>query len=216
MRKHWFFDLDGTLFDTESDIKAAWKETLRVIGRPCPVFEEKYLTGPSINDMVEILFPNASDKTELTALIRANFGRVYDCGGFPTTFPYEQSMRWISELKNAGARLYVATNKRMNPTRLILRKHDLLDFFDGIYTSDMYLGAKNPPPGIPADRTVKKADYLAVALRERGIVPEDAVMVGDTRIDIDAGRANGMHTVAVTWGYGARDEIAHADEIRDI
>lgn len=35
-------------------------------------------------------------------------------------------------------------------------------------------------------------------------------MVGDTVPDIEAGRAAGMRTVAVTWGYGAPAELASA------
>ena len=33
MQRHWFFDLDGTLFDTEEDIKLAWRGAIRALGR---------------------------------------------------------------------------------------------------------------------------------------------------------------------------------------
>jgi len=213
MQRHWFFDLDGTLFDTEDDIKLAWRETIHSLGRECPRFDELYSTGPSLGDMAAILFPDEPDKAALVAAIRTAFAPIYDSSGFPTTLPYPQAVQWIGELKASGARLYVATNKRMAPTRLILSKFDFLDFFDGIYTSDMYLGAEHAPPGIPTDRTVGKAQVLAAALAERGIAPSDAVLVGDTHLDVEAGKANGMRTIGVTWGYGTREELSAADEV---
>ena len=38
-------------------------------------------------------------------------------------------------------------------------------------------------------------------------------MVGDTKGDIDAGRANGLATIGVTWGYGTAEEVASADMV---
>ena len=213
MQKHWFFDLDGTLFDTEEDIKMAWRAAIRSLGLECPRFDEIYRTGPSLGDMAAMLFPDAASPAALADSIRRAFAPIYDAGGFPSTLPYPQAVHWIGELKSAGARLYVATNKRMAPTRLILAKFGFLDFFDGIYTSDMYVGADSVPPGVPSDRAIGKAQILSVALVERGIEPSDAVMVGDTALDMEAGRANGMRTVGVAWGYGARSELSSADEI---
>jgi len=213
MYRHWFFDLDGTLFDTEEDIKLAWHAAIRALGRECPRFDELYTTGPSLGDMVAVLFPDEQDKAALAASMRAAFASVYDSSGFPGTLPYPQAVRWMSELKSAGAHLYVATNKRMAPTLLILRKFDFLDVFDAVYTSDMYIGAASAPRGIPTDRAAGKAQILAAALEENAISPSEAVMVGDTRLDVEAGRANSMRTVGVAWGYGSREELAGADEI---
>ena len=38
-------------------------------------------------------------------------------------------------------------------------------------------------------------------------------MVGDTKGDVDSGKANGMATIGVTWGYGAPDEVSEADHV---
>ena len=59
----------------------------------------------------------------------------------------------------------------------------------------------------------RKPDLIAHLLKDLPIDPADAVMVGDTKGDVDAGRANGLRTVGVTWGYGSREELADADEI---
>ena len=52
MRQHWFFDFDGTLCDTEADIKSAWRAALRNLGRDCPHFDSVYRTGPTLDQVV--------------------------------------------------------------------------------------------------------------------------------------------------------------------
>ena len=64
-------------------------------------------------------------------------------------------------------------------------------------------------------RPLSKAELLAEVMRLRGIVPADAVMVGDTRGDVVAGSAAGMYTIGCTWGYGTRAELEGANEIYD-
>ena len=53
-------------------------------------------------------------------------------------------------------------------------------------------------------------DVLVNALEAIGARPEEAVYVGDTAGDVLAGRAAGLETVAVTWGFGSEDDLAGA------
>ena len=59
----------------------------------------------------------------------------------------------------------------------------------------------------PASKTAK----LPGLLDQFGASPSQAVMVGDATSDIRAGRANGMRTAAVTWGWQGRDLLATAE-----
>ena len=79
------------------------------------------------------------------------------------------------------------------------------NLFDGVWSFDSFPGVK-----------YKKPELLARLLGELGVSPSDAVMVGDTKGDIDAGKANGVHTIGVTWGYGSREELSEADEICEL
>ena len=203
MRRHWFFDFDGTLCDTEADIKRAWRAALRELGRDCPQFDAVYRTGPTLDQVTYMLFDDATP--ELVEQIRARFKVCYDQCGFPETKPYPWVPAWLAALKAEGCHLYVATNKRYSPMGALMRKMGWEDLFDGYYSFDMYAGEK-----------LTKAALLGRVLAERGIDPSDAVMVGDTRGDVEAGKAAGLYTIGCTWGYGTRAELEGADERRDI
>ena len=201
MRRHWFFDFDGTLCDTEADIKSAWRAALRNIGRDCPHFDRVYRTGPTLDQVVYMLFDDATP--ELVNAVKAQFRTCYDASGFPATRPYPWVPGWIADLKRRGCRVYVATNKRWNPTSILMEKLGWDVLFDGFYSFDMFA---NP---------LSKAELLAEVMRQRGIDPADAVMVGDTKGDVTSGAAAGMYTIGCTWGYGTCEELEGADEIYD-
>ena len=202
MRRHWFFDFDGTLCDTEADIKDAWRAAIRGLGRECPRFERVYRTGPTLDQVTYELFDDATP--ELVERIRELFGPAYDMSGFPNTRPYPWIPGWLASLRLQGCSLYVATNKRWRPLAALREKLGWQTLFDGWYAFDMYDGER-----------LSKAELLGRAMRERGIGPSDAVMVGDTAGDVKAGRAAGMMTIGCTWGYGNVDELEGADEIYD-
>ena len=201
-RHHWFFDLDGTLARTGEDIIAAWKKSIADLGRACPRFDEVFSIGPTLEKVVYDLFDDASP--ELVAQLVARFRPNYDESGFPNTVPYPGVPGRLAALKAAGAKLYIVTNKRHAPTQAIVRKLGWDRLFDGVWSYDSFPGVK-----------YRKPDLLAHLLRTLPADPADAVMVGDTKGDIDAGKANGMCTVGVTWGYGSREELAAADKIVD-
>ena len=162
-----------------------------------------FTIGPTLDKVVYQLFDDASP--ELVAQMVARFRPNYDESGFPNTVPYPGVQDWLQSLKAAGAKLYIVTNKRHAPTQGIVRKFGWEALFDGVWSFDSFPGVK-----------YKKPDLLARLLADLGVDPADAVMVGDTKGDIDAGRANGMRTVGVTWGYGTREELAEADEICEL
>ena len=202
MIHHWFFDLDGTLARTGEDIILAWKKSIADLGRACPHFDAVFTIGPTLEKVVYDLFDDASP--ELVAQMVERFRPNYDESGFPNTVPYPGVPERLAKLKAEGAKLYIVTNKRHVPTQAIVRKFGWDALFDGVWSFDSIPGAK-----------YKKPDLLALLLKERGIDPSDAVMVGDTKGDVDAGKANGMRTIGVAWGYGSREELAGADEIAE-
>lgn len=206
-KRFWFFDLDGTLADTDADIRLAWKATLRDLGLECPGFDENFVAGPPIEEMAKTLFP--AQFTEKLALdIRTGFGRHYDNDGFPLTREYPGVMKRIGELKAGGARVYIVTNKRYAGAKAIAAKFRWMDVFDGLYAGDMHKDD-------PAIGKLRKPELLARIMSELAAEPAQCALVGDTHSDFEAARANGIESVGVRWGYGTTRELAEADRLVD-
>lgn len=201
MRHHWFFDLDGTLARTGEDIVLAWKGALRALGRDLSRFDEVFRIGPPLEKVIYELYDDATP--QLVEDLLARFKPLYDESGFPNTVPYPGIPELLSSLASAGAKSYIVTNKRNQATQRIARKFGWDRSLAGVWSYDS-LATK-----------LKKPDLLAKLLSDLGVDAGDAVMVGDTRGDVEAGRANGLLTVGVTWGYGSRDELEGADLVVD-
>lgn len=232
MKHYWFFDLDGTLADTDKDIREAWRATLVDLGIDCPNFERDFVAGPPIEAMAELLFPGLYTE-ELGVKLRSGFGEHYDHDGFPNTYEYPGVLDAVRKLKSVGCKVFVATNKRFAGATLMARKFGWDQVFDFIYAGDMYTeesivwasehGAMISDQlrkegsdlnlGLQPQPKLKKPALLAKILSERGISAADAVMVGDTLSDFEAARVNGIESIGVTWGYGKSSELALADRL---
>ncbi len=196
--KNLFFDLDGTLLDTEKDLRNAWKKVIADMQLNAPDFDRLFRIGPQAPDMARVLFPNLPED-ELKKAIGA-FMSCYDYSDHSMTFPYLWIDSFLRELKAAGAKLYVMTNKRKYPTLFLIEKANWQELFSGIFTPDMYEG-----------RVYTKSDLLGKTLKDLAIAPETAIMIGDTAGDINAGKNNNIATAGVLWGYGEEKELAESD-----
>ncbi len=200
MRRFWFFDLDGTLADTDRDIREAWKAALRDLGLDCPRFDEVFVAGPPIDEMTRRLFPDRFTPA-LADDVRRLFARHYDNDGFPNTFEYPGVLAEVRAVAAAGATAAIVTNKRHAGATAMARRFGWNGVFaGGVWSGDMFPGRK-----------LAKTELLAVVMQRLGAAPGESVMVGDTASDFEAARANGVFSVGVEWGYGRPDELAEAD-----
>ena len=200
MRKFWFFDLDGTLADTDRDIREAWKAALSDLGLDCPRFDEVFVAGPPIDEMTRRLFPDRFTPA-LADDVRRLFASHYDGDGFPNTYEYPGVLDEVRAVAAAGATAAIVTNKRHAGATAMARRFGWNGVFaGGVWSGDMFPGRK-----------LAKTELLAVVMQRLGAAPGESVMVGDTASDFEAARANGVFSVGVEWGYGRPDELAEAD-----
>lgn len=202
MRRTIFFDLDGTLADTDADIRLAWKAAIAEAGLSAPDFDEKFVAGPPFHEMVKTLFPGLEATAELQAQLLALFARHYDNDGFPNTREYPGIPEELRRLKSEGHQLLIVTNKRFAGARKMAAHFGWDAVFEGLYTGDMHPGEK-----------LAKGVLLGRVMRERGLLPEACVMIGDTALDFAAARENAVASIGVTWGYGRPAELAQADRL---
>ena len=202
MSKTWFFDLDGTIADTDADIRLAWKAAISDLGLACPAFDEKFVAGPPFDEMAKILFPESCTPALVDAL-RTGFASHYDTDGFPSTVEYPGVIDTVKALKSRGDLAFIATNKRFAGATAMAQHFGWDALFDGLYAGDMH---KDDPIG-----KLSKGKLIAHAMQEIGAKREDCALVGDTHSDFDAARENGILSIAVSWGYGKPAELALAD-----
>ena len=197
--RHWFFDLDGTLARTGEDIVVAWKGALQAMGRDLTNFDKVFKIGPTLEKIVYELYDDATP--QLVEDLTAKFKPLYDESGFPNTVPYAGIPELLAAIRAAGGKCYIVTNKRHHATQLIAKKFGWDRTMDGGWSYDSF------------ETKYKKPELLAKRLAELKVEAADAVMVGDTKGDVETGKANKTATIGVTYGYGTSEEVASADHV---
>ena len=198
-----FFDFDGTLGATGNDIRNAWLAAIAKLGLRCDRFNDAFRVGPAVPETARRLFPDQPEAIQ--QLAAETYKQIYDNADTYTALPYPGIVDAVKKLSR-HSKIYVITNKRIKPTLKLLNKFGLTLFCSGILTPDI----------VSVTYPLGKSDMVALALRLSGAeVPSSALMVGDTEIDIEAGKSCGVATCGVTWGYGtpARLRAAKPDHL---
>lgn len=183
----YIFDLDGTLVDSRFDLCDAVNHALARLGRP-PIEVEQMpqLLGHGITRLLECVLD--SEDAALVAEARRHFDQWYAHHYTDKTRPYDGVEEVLAHL--AFAKKAVCSNKHHPFTVGIVRALGLEPHFD------MVLGAQ------PERYPLKPApDAIRLILDRLGVAPGRALIVGDSTHDIEAGKAAGVATCAVTYGY---------------
>ncbi|GAB4483618.1 MAG: HAD family hydrolase [Thermodesulfovibrionales bacterium] len=194
------FDLDGTLVDSSTDIANAVNYATGPYGlAPLSVTETIGLIGEGLTRLIEkILGPG---RMHLHAEVMRRFLEHYEAHLADSTHAYPGVPETLGLLP--GCRKAVVSNKRERFSRKLLAELGLLHFFDLVVGSDS-VPERKPSP-LP----------LQHAMRVLGAGPAHTAIVGDSVYDMEAGRAAGIRTIAVTYGYHDRSRLVGADILID-
>lgn len=193
------FDLDGTVVDTRELIRQSHRHAVTsVLGRDMPDDELLANVGrPLIEQMAAF---DAERAQELLEAQRAwNHAHTAEL-----IRPYPGVAEMLAGLKAAGCRTGVVTSKS-GPT--VQMAFDALP--EVAKHIDVLVAVEDTPVHKPGP------DPVLLALDRLGVDAADACYVGDAPFDIAAGRAAGVTTVGVTWGFFPRDAVADADVVFD-
>jgi len=184
------FDLDGTLVDSARDLQDATNVLLAEEGlRPISLDETKSMIGDGAAKLVErAISATGGDVTRLPAFV-ARFLTIYQANASRHTEAYPGVADTLASLRRLGLPLAIVTNKPYAATLDILEALGLRGYFDAVIGGDT-LPERKPHPA-----------PILMALKELGVAPEAALMVGDNYHDVQAARAAGVRAFAVTYGY---------------
>jgi pyrophosphatase PpaX len=177
------FDLDGTVIDSGAIILASMRHAAReVLGAEVP--DEELMAavgGPGLEAQMHALAPERVE--ELVRVYRAHNEPLHEglacCDGMEDV---------LLQLRNEGRRLGIVTAKRRTTVELAFAQVPIGHLFETVVGGD------------ETDRHKPDPAPLLLALERLGAPAGAAAYVGDAPFDVEAAKAAGVFSVAVTWG----------------
>lgn len=205
MIKAVFFDLDGTFADTAPDL--AYTLNLMRAARglaPVSIDATRPVTSTGARGLLRVGFAMAPDHPEYPAM-RAEFLELYAKNLCRETTLFPGMPALLDRIEARGIKWGIVTNKGVHLARPLIDALQLGDRCACVIGGDTAARMKPFP------------DPLLAACRCVGVDAHACVYVGDDQRDIEAGRAAGMRTIAVRYGYlnGGAPDTWGADAVVD-
>jgi len=181
------FDLDGTLIDSTLDLVLAVNATLEYMGRPRLPSDDvgKYVGGGAALLVRRVLGSDATDEEAATGL--EHFLSYYRTHMLDNTVPYPGVCEGLELLRDHP--MAVLTNKPVRFSEGILNGLGLARYFRYVYGGNSFESKKPDPFG------------MNVLLRDFGVAPRQAMLVGDSDVDVKTARNAGSWACGVSYGF---------------
>ncbi len=197
------FDLDGTLIDSAPDLVEAVNHALTELNKPT---HSQATIQQWIGNGADVLVKRSlvgdwhveSEPDDFEAAF-ALFKTYYAAHDWVHSRLYDGALETLQALKDAGFKLACVTNKTARFTNPLMETAGLAPYFDFIASGDTFEAMKPEP--LPLLETAKRFNVL----------PENALMIGDSINDITAGKRAGFKTIAVSYGYAGQYTMADLD-----
>ena len=196
-RKAVLFDLDGTLINSLPDISRCMNQALEAHGLPAhSVAAYCYFLGDgAINLTRRAVGP---EHAELVDAVFQDYRARYAAHCNDTSHVYAGIRQLLSDLKAAGLRLVVLSNKDDQDTASVI---------DHYFPEHPFEIARGRRPNVPIKPDPTAALQIAA---EMGLTPDDFWYLGDTPTDLNTCVNAGMHFIAVLWGFRPESELRAA------
>lgn len=196
MKQYLLFDLDGTLTDPMVGITSSVQYALEKFGIHVRYLKELIpFIGPPLAESFRKFYGFSKEDAERAIQY---YREYYAPKGIFENEVYEGIPEMLAHLTEAGFTLLVATSKPTVFARKVLKYFGMEDYFSFVGGSEL-----------DGSRT-KKAEVISYILKTCGIEAKEAIMIGDRRHDIEGGKACGLESVGVLYGYGTEQELTEA------
>lgn len=192
-----FFDLDGTIVDSAPGIKESVKYALYALGIE-ENDEEKlnmFIGPPLFSAFSSIYNLNKEDADFVVNKYRENYSGNNAIEKF---LVYDGVENMLKTLKEKGFTVCLATAKPLPFAERILKKANLLKYFDFVNGAS-FDESKRTKTAVIKDSISKKA-----------FQKERILMVGDRENDVCGAKNNKISVLGVTYGYGDYEELSDA------
>ncbi len=193
------FDLDGTLIDSKLDLIRSVNAMLQELGRE--QLHEDTISGYIGHGAPQLvgraLGNNATGEERERAL--KFFLAYYEDHKMDSTCAYPGVPEALQQL--AALPMAVLTNKPVRISMRILEALALAQFFRAVYGGNSFATKKPDPLG------------AQTILREFGAAPAEAILIGDSEVDVQTARNAGTFAATVNYGFGAHDRAAYPADI---
>lgn len=196
-------DLDGTLVDSAADIALSLNRALDDLALP-PVSDElvRHGIGRGAARLMDVALQHVLPPGDSSAQrhveseqLLAAFMRRYEDSVCEVSTVYPGVREFLDAASEQGIALACITNKPLKPANNLLDALDLSRYFSLVLGGDS-LTHKKPHP-----------EPLQHTLRHFSVSAERALMIGDSRNDVDAAKAAGVRVLALPYGYNHGETI---------
>lgn len=198
MVQNILFDFDGTVFDTVEGITKSVRYALEKQGIQAELTELRCFAGPPLVDKFMEVYGFDRERAEQAT---RDFKERYNTIGVTEcrVFPGIQAV--LEALIATGVRVGIATSKPQNLAEQLLAGENMLGLFQVICGSE------------PMGNNNAKWQVLQRAMDALGAKPEDTLLVGDTKYDVEGARRCGVPCLGVRYGYAAEGELEAAGAV---
>ncbi len=203
MSKLVIFDVDGTFLDTYKLYNTVVETYSRDKGLPKPCIQTIHR---GYGDPLNHDFQWGVSREDQIVHMRATFDMIdawsVSNEADKTPVLFDGVVETLTELKDYGHTLAIVTAKAEMPLLHLLQYHKLEKFFSAQrnWTDIKRRGYRGKP----------HPDKVLSVMKELNFQPDDAVMIGDTTMDILAGISAGAKSIGVAWGAHPLSDLQSA------
>jgi phosphoglycolate phosphatase len=193
------FDLDGTLIDSQRDLILSVNAMLQEMGRE--QLHEDTISGYIGHGAPQLIGQALGNDATVGERERALkfFLAYYEDHKMDSTCAYPGIPEALKEL--ADFPMAILTNKPVRISMRILQELGLAKYFRAVYGGNSFATKKPDPLG------------AQTILREFAAAPPEAILIGDSEVDVQTARNAGTLAAAVNYGFGTHDRAAHPADI---